>query len=704
MTLTVLQVAYPLAPVGEDAVGGAEQVLTTLDEALTARGVRSLVLACEGSTSAGALLRCPRWGGRLDDTTLAQAQGTFRERLQTILREEAVDIVHLHGVDFEAYLPAAHPGVLATLHLPPSYYRPGVFARGDVHLCAVSRQQWESCPGRERIDLVPNGIQVDRFRFSADKGDFVLALGRICREKGYHRALAAARRAGVRMKLAGEVFDYPEHRRYFAERIRPLLDGERTFVGPAGFAHKQTLLAEARCLLVPSLVPETSSLVAMEALACGTPVVAFRAGALASLIEPGRTGFLVDDTEGMAEAIARAHEIDPAECRRAAEARFGAAAMVDGYVRLYERLAERRGRSSARGRRVEEPRVERLETLAEAEALGPEWRALWRRCPQASVFQHPGWLLPWARQFAGPRLHVVCVRRGGALVAVAPFYVRGGAEPGAGPATVRAIGCALSDEWDLLAAPGEAPPAAALVRAALADAGGAETIVGELPRDAQLLAGVARDAPAGELVEAGITFTLALDPGRPLAENLPRDMVARLQYARRRAGRRGGLSVERVNAPAALRSALDRLFSLHAARWQRRGEPGVLSDPRVRRFHEEAAAALLDEGLLRLFVVRIGDRVVAAHYGFQANGRASYYVGGFDPEAGAASPGVLAVGHAIEEALREGCTRFEFLRGDEPYKQRWGAVAHPLFAWRLRGAPDTASASVEAEAQAAALG
>jgi glycosyltransferase involved in cell wall biosynthesis len=151
--------------------------------------------------------------------------------------------------------------------------------------------------------------------------------------------MQAARMAGVTLLLGGEVFPYLSHRAYFDDQVRPLLDRQRRYLGPVGFARKRRLLASARCLLVPSLAAETSSLVAMEAMACGTPVVAFPAGALPEIVEHGRTGFLVDDVEGMAAAIERAGEIDRAQCRQAAVQRFSVRQMTDAYLSLYERLA-----------------------------------------------------------------------------------------------------------------------------------------------------------------------------------------------------------------------------------------------------------------------------------------------------------------------------------------------------------------------------
>jgi glycosyltransferase involved in cell wall biosynthesis len=151
--------------------------------------------------------------------------------------------------------------------------------------------------------------------------------------------LDAAKAAGVPLLLAGAVFPYREHRRYFEEEICPRLDHKRRWIGPVVGPAKRRLLAAARCLLAPSLAPETSSLVAREALAAGTPVVALRNGALVEVVEPGRTGLLVDRVDKLANAIRDAERLDPEDCRRSARDRFSAARMVGQYLELYRRLA-----------------------------------------------------------------------------------------------------------------------------------------------------------------------------------------------------------------------------------------------------------------------------------------------------------------------------------------------------------------------------
>ena len=342
--LTILSVAYPLAPVSPDAVGGAEQVLARLDAALTAAGHRSLVVACEGSRVAGTLIATPRIGGPLDEDAKHRAAASHRAAIETVLwREPAVDLVHLHGIDFHAYLPPQGPPVLATLHLPPSWYPPEALrpARPRTYLQCVSESQRRACPpGVTLLPTIENGVDVDAFAPAGRhaKRRFALALGRICPEKGFHHALDAARQAGVTLLLAGQVYPYAAHEAYFDAEIRPRLDAERRFVGPIGFARKRRLLAAARCLLIPSLAPETSSLVAMEALASGTPVVAFPAGALPDIVEHGRNGFLVNGAAEMAEAIEAAGTLDPEACRAAARARFSLDRTVARYLALYEQL------------------------------------------------------------------------------------------------------------------------------------------------------------------------------------------------------------------------------------------------------------------------------------------------------------------------------------------------------------------------------
>jgi CelD/BcsL family acetyltransferase involved in cellulose biosynthesis len=173
-----------------------------------------------------------------------------------------------------------------------------------------------------------------------------------------------------------------------------------------------------------------------------------------------------------------------------------------------------------------------------------------------------------------------------------------------------------------------------------------------------------------------------LAPALPLSPELsavPAPRLHELAYRRRRAVREAGMRIDAAHAED-VDEQLDAFFALHAARWQARGEEGVVSSPSVQRFHRDAAHALAAAGLLRLYVLRLHDGAAAAFYGFSAHRRAYYYLSGFDPAFDRFSPGTLVVGHAIEQAAREGATEFDFLRGREAYKYRWGARDRPCYA------------------------
>jgi glycosyltransferase involved in cell wall biosynthesis len=343
MSLTVLNVAFPFARVAPDAVGGAEQVLGRLDSALVRAGHRSVVVASAGSEVEGELIATRVPSVPLKEDVRRAVWAAHRDNIVRAIAAFEPDVVHMHGVDFAEYLPPpSGVPILVTLHLPPSWYPPRAFnwSRDDVHLHCVSRSQHAQCPaGAQLLAPIANGVPVRAHAARVRRHGFALALGRICAEKNWHAALDAGRIAGVPVLLAGQVFPYDAHRRYFETQILPRLDGMRRFIGPVGPRAKHRLLARARCVLVPSLAPETSSLVAMEALACGTPVVAWRSGALPEIVQHGVTGFIVDTPQEMADAIARCDAISRARCHAIARERFGLPRMLEQYLDVYRQLA-----------------------------------------------------------------------------------------------------------------------------------------------------------------------------------------------------------------------------------------------------------------------------------------------------------------------------------------------------------------------------
>ena len=338
--LTVVSVSYPFAPVTADPVGGAEQVLARIDQALVAAGHRSIVVAPAGSETAGELRCVSPCEDTIDPAVRDRVYAEVRARLAEAIATDRPDAIHLHGADFPEYLPVPGPPVMVTLHLPLAWYAPGALTpqRPATFLHPVSQSQARTAPAGARLEApIENGVPLSDV--SLRKQRFAVALGRVCPEKGFDDAIDAAKRAGAPLLLAGKVFPYPEHRRFFEERVLPRLDRARRWVGAVAGRRKQRLLARARCLLAPSKVAETSSLVAMEAIAAGTPVIAYRAGALPEVVEDGRTGFLVNGPEEMAEAIRAADAIDPETCRARARERFAVERMTDAYLARYRELA-----------------------------------------------------------------------------------------------------------------------------------------------------------------------------------------------------------------------------------------------------------------------------------------------------------------------------------------------------------------------------
>lgn len=316
------------------------------------------------------------------------------------------------------------------------------------------------------------------------------------------------------------------------------------------------------------------------------------------------------------------------------------------------------------------------------EALAAPWAALWRRAPQATPFQHPAWLIPWWRSFGHGDLWVLALYRRVRLVGVVPLYREGDREGG----RLLPLGVGITDMLDALVE--EDVPLGPVLAAIPGVTGCPDIEFPALPPWSPLL----RTAlPPGWTEEGGVTDVCPVLPLPPSAASLgavlPASQARNLRHTARRAERAGVLSIETATVHTAGGMAED-LFRLHAARWGKRGERGVLADPAVQAFHRMAVPALAEAGLLRMHRLRIGERLAAVHYGFGDSRRAYYYLGGFDPELAPLAPGVLAVGHAIAEAVREGAAEFHFLRGREPYKYRWGAVDQPSITRRFHSGDD----------------
>ena len=264
--MKILSVAYPLAPVTPQTAGGAEQVLLELDRALVAARHESVVVAAPNSKVGGRLVPLPVATAPLTEEVKEQAWRAVRERIATLLRAENFDVIHMHGIDFDRYLPETCVPVLVTLHLPRSWYRPGALdGRRNVFLYCVSQSQAGS-----DFPYISNGVDLNRYRPGRRSRGYLFAMGRICPEKGFHDALDATDQAAMPLIIAGEVYAYESHQKYFHDEIQPRMHRSCSkFLGPVGPERKRRLLAGATAVLIPSTAPETSSLVAMSRLRVG---------------------------------------------------------------------------------------------------------------------------------------------------------------------------------------------------------------------------------------------------------------------------------------------------------------------------------------------------------------------------------------------------------------------------------------------------
>ena len=351
MSARILYVSYPLLTVSQDSAGGAEQVLWALEREMARRGAETVVAASAGSSVSGELFSTGAPCAKLDD--FERRNREHQDRVIAFVRQRALegrsfDLVHDMSGSFWTRAAEVELPVLATLHLPPSFYPPesSLNVAANVSFNCVSNSQASSFADLDnQLGVVPNGIALDRFvqagyaKTSSARAE-LLWLGRICEEKAPHLALDIAERAGFPITLAGQVYPFSYHQQYFDRTVAPRLTNvpDAVLVNAPAFEQKCQLLRGARALLITSQAAETSSLVAMEAAACGTPVIAFRRGALPEVISEQLTGFVVESLEEAVEACKRTASISTQACVSFAQQNFQSARMAAGYEELYTRM------------------------------------------------------------------------------------------------------------------------------------------------------------------------------------------------------------------------------------------------------------------------------------------------------------------------------------------------------------------------------
>jgi glycosyltransferase involved in cell wall biosynthesis len=261
-------------------------------------------------------------------------------------RDEAFDIVHDHTLTGTVLGAYARAPVLVTLHgafteLTKPFYRR---FKDSVYYNAISDYQRSRLPELNYVDTVYNTVDLEAIKLNSDKRGYLLSLSRISAQKGTHLAIEAAKRLNRPLIIAGKIATDIDMA-YFKSQVEPEIDGEQIkFLGEVSESEKRALMAGASCFLFPIQWAEPFGLVMLEAMAAGTPVVAFDHGSVREVIDHGRSGFIAKNLDEMVEMTERATHIDPRDCRLHAEEHFPVARMLDGYLRNYYRILRTEGR------------------------------------------------------------------------------------------------------------------------------------------------------------------------------------------------------------------------------------------------------------------------------------------------------------------------------------------------------------------------
>lgn len=340
--IRIALVAPAWLPVPPHTYGGTESIVDLLRRHYVAAG-REVVLFAPGDSDPDVSeLRSATPTGLIE--RMARGEATSYDHYVNSVSADVVaasgdfDVVHSHlGMAQVPALSLAACPVVQTVHAPIDMDDCWIADRyPDVEIVTLTEAQ--ATPLRRSVRVVPSGLDLTRYQFGGQPGGRLVFLGRMGPGKNPLGAVEIAAACDRDIVLAGAPQNR-EEKTYFRERIEPLIDGERVrYVGPVDHAAKVDLLGDAAVMLFPITADEAFGLVMIEAMACGTPVVAVGRASVPEVVDPGVTGFFADDVDGLADLVDRAAALDRAAVRRRAEQRFSAVEMGDGYLRIFEGL------------------------------------------------------------------------------------------------------------------------------------------------------------------------------------------------------------------------------------------------------------------------------------------------------------------------------------------------------------------------------
>ncbi len=336
--MKIAQIAPLWIPVPPYTYGGIELMVSLLTEELVKRGHEVTLFSTGDSKTKARLI--PIWPKSLWRAKLLAPHAVFSLMYEKIfeMRNE-FDIIHDHCEFYTAsYSKFLNCPVVSTIHHPLYEEMIILFKKfHNINYVAISKNQRKSAPGVNFVETIYHGLPLKKYPFRETPQNYLLWLSKITPQKGLAEAIDVAKKSGEKLIISGIV--PKEDQDYFEYRIQPMIDGKQIqFVGAANFEKKIELFKNAKAFLYPIRRSEPFGLVVIESMACGTPVIAYKEGAMPELIKDGKTGFLVNSQEEMVNALKKVKNIKRIDCRRQAERKFGLGKMVNRYENLYRTI------------------------------------------------------------------------------------------------------------------------------------------------------------------------------------------------------------------------------------------------------------------------------------------------------------------------------------------------------------------------------
>lgn len=339
--MRIAQVAPLWIPIPPYTYGGTELVVSWLCDELVRRGHEVTLFATEDAKTSANLV--PVWPKALWRAKLKAPHAVFSLLYEKLISlQDQFDVIHDHCEFYTApFSKFLKPKIITTLHHPLTEETIILYKKfPNINFVAISENQRKSGPGINIVKTIHHGLPLERYRLNLKPKDYLLWLSKIAPEKGVAEAIDIAKLSGENLIISGNIL--PEYGDYFNFRIRPLVDGKKIqFVGASDFGKKIELIKNAKAFIFPVKRPEPFGLVVIEAMACGTPVIAFKSGATPELIKDKKTGFIVNSIEEGCQAVKKIETISRADCREHVNKNFNLKRMVNKYEKLFKKILKK---------------------------------------------------------------------------------------------------------------------------------------------------------------------------------------------------------------------------------------------------------------------------------------------------------------------------------------------------------------------------